>query len=189
MSLSNFALSKSWENAEDFPTFEENEEQVRADMQCLFDELAAGLRRLINELQKKNTQDGTSGAKGVGVDYIDGLSGATNVQDALALLKNAVDEATTGTLPDSSVTTDKLAALAVTAAKLAVAAVTTEKLADGAVTGAKTNFSSGLTVGGALTQNGPLNINNKIILDSDSYGDELPATAEAGRLFFLKVTE
>ena len=39
MSLTRFDFTKNWENAADFPTYEENETQVRADMQCLYDEL------------------------------------------------------------------------------------------------------------------------------------------------------
>lgn len=188
MSLSNFALTKTWESAEDFPTFEEDEAKVRSDMQCLFDELAVGLQKLITELQKKSTNNGSAGATNIGIDAIVGLTGATTVQSALAMLKNAIDEATTGSLPDGSVATAKLANLAVTAAKLANLAVTTAKIADGAVTGAKTNFSGGLTVGGALTLNGQLNVNDKIILDPDCYGSTLPSVATAGRLFFLKAT-
>ena len=94
MSLSSFALTKSWESAEDFPTFEENEAKVREDMQCLFTELEVGLQTLIAELQRYDTSDGSAGAKSVGIDSIAGITGATNVQDALAILQNTLENIT-----------------------------------------------------------------------------------------------
>ena len=194
MSLSEFSLSKTWESADDFPTFEENEAKVRSDMQCLFDELSDGLNKLIEEIEKYNTNNGSAGANNVGIDAIAGLTGVTNVQAALAYLKILIDNASVGTIPDHSLAAVKLSrktdtdGAAVEQANIAAGAVDTTELANGAVTGAKTDFSAGLTVGGALTQNGQLNVNDKIILDSDCYGDTLPATAEAGRLFFLKAT-
>lgn len=179
MSLTNFELTKSWENPSDFPTYEEEEAQVRADMQCLFDELAAGINTLIGQL-KKTTE--ASGASGIGISAITALPGYTNVQDALAGLATALDEAVIqGIVPDNSITTAKLVDANITTPKIADEAVTKAKIADGAVDNSKCDFSAGLTVGGDLTQQG------KIILDADCYGDTLPATAEAGRLFFLKV--
>jgi len=192
MSLSNFALTKSWENAEDFPTYEAEEAQVRADMQCLFDELAAGIQKLINELQKKNTGTGDAGANNIGIDAIPGVS-ANNVQSALSVLETQVVAATLGTIPDNSIETAKYKDSSVATAKIADGAITTAKLANSAVTGAKCDFTSGLTVAGTLGVTGNTTLgaittmNGKIFLSSDSYGDTLPGTAEAGRLFFLEV--
>lgn len=188
MSLSSFALTKSWESAEDFPTFEENEAKVREDMQCLFTELEVGLQTLIAELQRYDTSDGSAGAKSVGIDSIAGITGATNVQDALAILQNTLENITIGQLGDNSVATAMLQSLCITTAKLAALCVTNEKLAAGSVTGDKCDFSDGLPVAGDLEVEGDSSLGGKIFLDSDSYGDELPATAEAGRLFFLKAT-
>lgn len=179
MSLSDFALTKSWESPQDFPTYEENEEQVRKDMQCLFDELAVGINKLIGELGSEAS--GSSGASGIGVAEITGLEGYTNVQDALAGLLAAIINVQAGTVVDGSVTEPKLADDAVTTAKINDGAVTTPKLAAGAVTGEKTDFSGGLIIGGTLTQNG------QIILDSNCYGTQFPATPTVGRLFFKKV--
>ncbi|MBQ3327148.1 MAG: hypothetical protein IJG86_05145 [Clostridia bacterium] len=179
MSLTNFELTKSWENPSDFPTYEEEEAKVRADMQCLFDELADGINTLIEQLKKTTA---ASGASGIGISAITALPGYTNVQDALAGLATALDDAViSGIVPDNSITTPKIVDANVTTPKIADEAVTGSKLGAGSVTDAKCDFSSGLTVAGDLTQQG------KIILDSDCYGDTLPATAEAGRLFFLKV--
>lgn len=180
MSFDPFALTKSWENSSDFPTYEENEEQVREDMQCLFDELADGINHLIEQLEA--TTAGYSGAKSIGISGITQLPGYTNVQDALAGLAAALDDAViSGLVPDNSISTAKIIDANVTTPKLADGSVTTPKLASGAVTGPKTDFSAGLTIGGDLTQQG------KIILDSDCYGTTLPAAGTPGRLFFKKV--
>ena len=42
--------TKKWTSAADFPTYEGREEKVRADMQLLFDEIAAALNALIDYL-------------------------------------------------------------------------------------------------------------------------------------------
>ena len=60
MSLEKLKYSKDWTNPSDFPTVELNEEQVRADMQFLYDEI----RDYLNGL----------------TDVLDGLGVATTVQ-------------------------------------------------------------------------------------------------------------
>jgi hypothetical protein len=174
MSLNQFEYTKSWRNPTDFPTYENREEKVRDDMQSLFDEVRDALNALISAL---NSTASASGAKQIAISPIVGLTGYDNVQDALAGLL-AIYEA--GTVTDGSVTTPKLASKAVTTAKIDDGAVDTEQLADGAVTGEKTDFSDGLAFGDAT-------FNGKMILSSDDYGDELPATPTAGRLFFKRV--
>ena len=194
MSLSNFALTKSWENPEDFPTYEAEEAQVRADMQCLFDELAEGLQKLIDELQKYNTGTGAAGANNIGIDAIAGVS-AANVQSALAVLRTQIVAATLGTLPDNSIETAKYKDSSITTPKIADGGVTHAKLGSGAVTDNNCDFSAGLDVDGALNVDGAatlgatVTMDGKIFLSANSYGDKLPATAEAGRLFFLEVQE
>lgn len=179
MSLTRFEFTKNWENSEDFPTYEENEEQVRADMQCLYDELKAGLNKLMTELESKTAFE--SGASNIGIQAMTALPGVTNVMDAIATIIAEMANIQAGTVLPGSVTATELADGAVTAPKLGSLAVTTPKIAEGAVTGAKTDFSAGLTIPGTLTQQG------QIILDSDCYGDELPAVVTPGRLFFKKV--
>lgn len=131
---------------------------------------------LIAELESKTVD--LAGAYKIGIEPVVGLTGVTNVQDAIVALLNAY---TAGTVTDGSVTTVKLADNAVTAPKIKDGEVSTSKLAAGAVTGAKCDFSAGLTVPGDLNQQG------KIILDSDCYGDTLPAAGTPGRIFFKKV--
>lgn len=105
-----------------------------AALKAKFDEMGAALELFINNTLLPELEDG--GAGKIGITAITGLTAAT-VQAALAELKSMVDSATTGTLPNGSITAEKLAALAVTTAKLGELAVTTAKLADAAVTAAK----------------------------------------------------
>lgn len=192
MSFTPFALTKSWESAEDFPTYEAEESQVRADMQCLFDELAAGIVKLIEELEKYNTGAGKAGANSIGIDAISGVS-ATNVQSALAVLRTQIVAATLGTIPDNSIETAKYKDKSVATGKIADSAVTHAKLAADAVTDENCDFSAGLDVDGALNVDGAttlganVTMDGKIFLSANAYGDTLPGTAEAGRLFFLEV--
>lgn len=155
-----------------------------ADLKAKFDEAANAVKDYINTVLLAQLQAETSGQAGanrIGISGIVGLTGTNNVQDALAAIYAAALAAQAGTILDGSISTAKLADLAVTAAKLAADAVTGQKIAAGAVDNSKCDFSAGLTVGGNLTQQG------KIILDSDCYGNTLPAAGTPGRLFFLKV--
>lgn len=155
-----------------------------ADLKAKFDEAANAIKDYINAVLLAQLQAETSGQAGanrIGISGIVGLTGTNNVQDALAAIYAAAQEAQAGTILDGSISTAKLADLAVTAAKLAADAVTGPKIATGAVDNSKCDFSAGLTVGGDLTQQG------KIVLDSGCYGDTLPAAGTPGRLFFLKV--
>lgn len=126
MALSTFEYSKSWRSAEDFPSYEENEERVRDDMQILFDEVRDALNRLVGELKAENLPFTPT-------PEID----AATLQNAVELLQTQISGAVTGQLPNGSITAEKLAEQAVTGAKLANLAVTAEKLASGAVTGEK----------------------------------------------------
>lgn len=123
MALTEFEYSKSWRDPEDFPSYEENEEKVRDDMQLLFDEIRDGLNRLIAALTAEN----------LGFSATPEIDAAT-VQNAIELVQAQIRDMAAGQMPNGSVDTVKLAELAVTAAKLANLAVTTEKLADRAVT-------------------------------------------------------
>ncbi len=137
MALSTFQYSKSWRSAQDFPSYEENEERVRDDMQLLFDEARDAINRLVGELKAENLPF-TPTAE------ID----ASTLQNAVELLQTQISGAAIGQLPNASVTTEKLAALAVTGAKLAALAVTAEKLAAAAVTEEK--LADGAVTGGKL---------------------------------------
>lgn len=54
MALTVLEYTKSWTDAEDFPTYESDEVQVRADMQFLYDEIRAYINEtLLPELQSE----------------------------------------------------------------------------------------------------------------------------------------
>lgn len=59
MSFTRMKFTKDWTNAEDFPTYEDSETQVRADLQLLFDEL----RDFLNETLFPALEDGTGAAE------------------------------------------------------------------------------------------------------------------------------
>lgn len=122
----NFQYTKTWRSEDDFHTYEGNEEKVRDDMQCLFDEICGALNRLAQAVIAAN----------IPFTAIEGVS-ADNVADAIAALKIAIDNVSVGQMQDGSVVSAKLADGAVTEAKLAEDAVTGEKIADGAVGGSK----------------------------------------------------
>ena len=106
-----------------------------AALKAKFDELGAAIKAYLNDTLLAELE-GRGGAGNIGIDVITGLTAAT-VQGALEELKVAIDNATTGRLPNGSVSTAKLANLAVTTEKLGELAVATTKLADAAVTAAK----------------------------------------------------
>lgn len=81
--------------------------------------------------------EGSGGAAGIGINEIPGVTDAKDVQTALEVLKRQLDNTTTGTIPDGSLTTVKLADSSVTEAKIAADAVTNEKIKDGSITDAK----------------------------------------------------
>lgn len=101
-----------------------------AALKAKFDELGAALTEYINETLLPEMEE--SGADAMGIEAIEGMV-ATTVQEALAELKESINSATTGTLPDGSVTTGKLQDAAVTEQKLGELSVATGKLQDGAV--------------------------------------------------------
>lgn len=103
MSFATLEFSKSWKNTEDFPTYEPNEEQVRADMQLLHDETRTAFNALIAAL---NDPDAASGLPFVSENVPD----ADNVRQAIEKVYAAVQDAAAAKLVDGSVTKEKLSA-------------------------------------------------------------------------------
>lgn len=122
MAFTPFDFTKSWRNAEDFPTFEPDETKVRDDLQSLFDELKAGLNKLIGELKAGNLPFVPT----AGVD-------STDVQNAIENVQSQIANVALGSLPDGSVTERKLSDGSVTAEKIADGAVTDRKIAQGVI--------------------------------------------------------
>lgn len=200
MSFTPAELTKNWENPDDFPTYEESEDQVRADMQILFTELKNCINRLIVELEAANTQGAGSGASSIGIDQVVGLENYDNVQDALAGLMQAINDVSVGVLADHSVSSAKLsrtsdpAGAAVDEENIEDGAVTGPKIADGAVTTEKVNLIGGSLefgkTGFANRMYGGLvlvNAGGPAYGSPEIYGQILPASAPAGRIFFKKI--
>lgn len=124
----NFQYTKTWRSEDDFHTYEGNEEKVRDDMQCLFDEVRDALNRLAQAIS----------AASIPFTPTTGVPGVSDVQAAIEAVQAQIAEAVLeGLVPDGTITTAKLADGAVTEPKLADDAVTGEKIADGAVGGSK----------------------------------------------------
>jgi len=122
MSLEKLNFTRRWTSAADFPTFEEDEAQVRADMQCLFDEIRDYLNALVDALQAQNLPFDPS----PGVDSV-------TVQNAIENVQAQIAAVAVGQLPAGSVGSTQLGAGAVGSAALAAGAVTGEKLAEASV--------------------------------------------------------
>lgn len=127
---SRFKFTKLWTNPTDFPSYEADEKQVRADMQCLFDELAAALNSLMTALEKSFDEANADTIPFTATESIP----MDTVQKAIELLSQQLINVTVGALPEGSVSTAIIAESAITAAKLATASVTTEKVASAAIT-------------------------------------------------------
>ena len=67
------AFSKTWESAEDFPTVELSEEQVRADMQALHDEM----KEYVNGVLIKDVAESFDAVADVMVGKVDSVNGKT----------------------------------------------------------------------------------------------------------------
>lgn len=103
------------------------------ELKAKFDEAANIIKDYINEtLLPELASD--IGAQNIGIETISGVTGATNVQAALAKIESQLVDMTQGAVADGSINAAKLADAAVVAAKIANLAVTSAALADGSVT-------------------------------------------------------
>lgn len=102
MSFEKLTFTKNWENPTDFPTYETDEQQVRADLQLLHNEAKSALNRLIDALRDRQA------AADLGFSA-DGLQAST-VLDAIMEVYAAVQDTAAGAIPNGTVTADKLSA-------------------------------------------------------------------------------
>lgn len=111
--------TKDWKNPEDFPTYQPREEEVRADMQRLFDEMRDAFNNFL---------------EGVAASYIPFTKTSeideTDVQAAIENVQSQVKEASTGAIIDRSIDGVKLVLGAVGNDELA-GDISPEKLAGG----------------------------------------------------------
>ena len=103
MAFSPLEFTKSWENSQDFPTYEPDEKQVRADLQLLHNETRDWINGLVRQLN-----DPTAAAQ-LPFAPEHGLTAQT-VQAAVLEVYAAIQQAAAGLLVDGSVTREKLAA-------------------------------------------------------------------------------
>lgn len=101
MAFEPLTYSKSWENPEDFPTYEPDEKQVRADLQLLHNEARDAINRLVAALR-----DPTAASQ-LPVAPIGTLTAQT-VQQAIEQVYEAVQNAASALIIDGSVTKEKL---------------------------------------------------------------------------------
>lgn len=100
--LEKLEFSKDWTDAEDFPTYEPDESQVRADLQLLHNEAKAAINALVDKLESAEF------ASHLAVSA-EGMT-ATNLAAALAEILTTAKAAQAGTIVDGTVTEAKLAA-------------------------------------------------------------------------------
>lgn len=102
MAFEPLKFTKNWENPTDFPTYETDEQQVRADLQLLHDETKAALNRLIDALGQADA------AENLGFSA-EGLQAQT-VAAAVLELWQALRRTAAGAVPDGTITAEKLSA-------------------------------------------------------------------------------
>ena len=90
--LEKLTFSKDWTNADDFPTYEPDESQVRADLQLLHDEAKAAINALVEKLESSEF------ASHLAVST-EGMA-ATNLAAALAEILATAKAAQAGTIVD-----------------------------------------------------------------------------------------
>lgn len=103
-----------------------------AELKAEFDKAGGLLKAFINETLLPYLE-AVTGAGDIGITEVPGVTGAKTVQEALAVLKQQLDNTSTGSIPDRSLTGEKIALGAVGEQELAEDAVTAGKLADGVI--------------------------------------------------------
>lgn len=97
-----------------------------------FDKAGNQIKQFINEVLIPYLQS-VYAAGDIGITEIPGLTDAETVQTALETLKSQLDNTSTGSIPDRSLTANKIKVGAITAAELANQSVTAAKVATGAI--------------------------------------------------------
>lgn len=149
MSLTTMKFNKTWLSKTDFPTHETHEEQVRADMQYLFDSIKDQFNNFIsNELSAENVSFAPIGS----------VITASNVQAAIQAVHQEVLDISQGGVSDGAITTAKLDQTegeeAVTTSTIRDGAITTDKIADGAITSEKIQEGA---ISAAVLEDGSIN--------------------------------
>lgn len=154
-----YKLSKDWTNASDFPTYEENEEKVREDMQLLFDELRDCINDLVGKISAANIRCSALG---------DGVFAGGSIHEALAKVLEEAQGAAAGDIPDGTIKVVKLHG---------DFALPTEKIADGAVTSAKIASLDASKLTGTIAAGVELNVGTNDIVNAAVTGAKLAGAA------------
>lgn len=100
MAFKRFTFTKFWTDKTHFPSYEDNEDKVRTDMQELHDQSAAGLNALMDDLEAKDA------AASIGARGADGQTAST-VQERLNLLNGVRSVSTVLGDDDTTIPTSK----------------------------------------------------------------------------------
>lgn len=128
------------------------------ELKAKFDEAGTLIKAFINDTLLPYLES-VSGAGDIGIANISGLNNAATVQEALQELKTQLNNMSTGSIPDRSLTGKKLIAGAVGTDELANASVTSGKIANGSVNDSKiaSEKLSGASIRAKAIQNSHLN--------------------------------
>lgn len=132
------------------------------ELKAKFDEASGLIKEFINDTLLPYLE-GVYGAGNIGIANIPGLNDATTVQAALLELKTQLNNTSTGSIPDRSLSGEKLVTGAVSTNELANASVTSEKIANASVDDSK--ISAGKLSGASIQDKAIENrhLNGKVI--------------------------
>lgn len=157
------------------------------ELKAKFDEAGNLIKAFINDTLLPYLES-VSGAGDIGIANIPGLNDAATVQAALQELKKQINNTSTGSIPDRSLTGNKLVTGAVGTNELANASVTSGKIANGAVNDSKIAAAklSGASIQAKAIQNSHLNgkvIKAENVEDNSLTGDQIKdLSIPAGKL-------
>ncbi len=134
-----FSPEDGLNNTQYYPTTPVSEEDARAQVQSVSDQLKAYLNNTLIA-QIENAQAGQSGAERIGSAAIANVAGVT-VREQIADVKRQIDEASMGSVSDGTIDTAKLAAGAVTKSKLHPDALDWTLVADSGALGGSGSFA------------------------------------------------
>lgn len=147
------------------------------ELKAKFDEAGTLIKAFINDTLLPYLEAAT-GAGDIGISNIPGLNDAATVQAALQELKTQLNNTSTGSIPDRSLSGEKLVTGAVGTNELANASVTSDKIASGAVNDSKIAAEklSGASIQAKAIQNTHLNgkvIKAENVEDNSLTGDQI----------------
>ena len=147
------------------------------ELKAKFDEAGNLIKAFINDTLLPYLEAAT-GAGDIGIANIPGLNDAATVQAALQELKTQLNNTSTGSIPDRSLSGEKLVTGAVGTNELANASVTSDKIASGAVNDSKIAAEklSGASIQAKAIQNTHLNgkvIKAENVEDNSLTGDQI----------------